>query len=142
MKQNNKNFSNHSVKLLDSIALLSWINDSKGAQTIENILYSAQKNGTKLLMSIISLGEIYQHCIREKNDNFAQEIIDKINLLPIEIKPCSDEIVFEAAKIKAKYSLNYPECFAIATAKQNNAVIVTSNAEFKQVQDLIEIEWI
>ncbi len=50
--------------------------------------------------------------------------------------------VLSAARIKAEYSLSYADCFAAATARKFNAVILTGDPEFKNIEHFVEIEWI
>ena len=50
--------------------------------------------------------------------------------------------VIEAAKIKAEHPLSFADCFAAATAKKNNSVIMTGDPEFKKIEDFVAIEWL
>ena len=34
------------------------------------------------------------------------------------------------------------DCFAVASARKNNAVIMTGDPEFKKIEQLVEIEWL
>jgi len=45
--------------LLDSFAILAWIQDEKGAQQVEDLLYLAQDHKEELLLNIITLGEVF-----------------------------------------------------------------------------------
>lgn len=48
----------------------------------------------------------------------------------------------KAAKIKAGHPSSFADCFAAATAKKNNSVIMTGDPEFKKIEDLVAIEWL
>jgi hypothetical protein len=50
--------------VLDSYAVLAWIQDEPGAQLIEDTLYRAQSNQEELLMNMINLGEVFYRCAR------------------------------------------------------------------------------
>jgi ribonuclease VapC len=50
--------------------------------------------------------------------------------------------VIEAARIKAHHPLSFADCFAVATAARENAIVVTGDPEFKAVEKLVEIEWL
>jgi predicted nucleic acid-binding protein len=50
--------------------------------------------------------------------------------------------VIEAARIKAEYPLSFSDCFAVDTARRENAIILTGDPEFKKVEHLVEIEWL
>jgi predicted nucleic acid-binding protein len=51
-------------------------------------------------------------------------------------------MVIEAAKIKGKYPVSYADAFAIATAIQNKATVVTADPEYKVVAKLVKILWL
>ena len=58
--------------LLDSFAVLAWIQDEKGSHFVEELLYKAQENKEHLILNIINLGEIYYRCARTRDLPFAK----------------------------------------------------------------------
>jgi ribonuclease VapC len=50
--------------------------------------------------------------------------------------------VFQAAEYKAQYAMSYADCFALACAIENSAVLITGDPEFQAVSHLVKIEWI
>ncbi|OGP61983.1 MAG: hypothetical protein A2170_02050, partial [Deltaproteobacteria bacterium RBG_13_53_10] len=107
--------------LLDSFAILAWIQDEKGAQQVEELLYLAQDHKEELLLNIINLGEVFYRCARVRDIPFARDILEKLRLLPIKIYPCPNDLVLEASEIKAKHPIAYADAFAAATALRENA---------------------
>ncbi len=65
-----------------------------------------------------------------------------IEQLPIEVLPVDDDLVKEAAEIKAQYPVAYADAFCIATAIRENGTVVTNDPEFKSVIKLVEIMWL
>jgi predicted nucleic acid-binding protein len=128
--------------ILDSFAVLAWIQDEPGAQTVEDLLYEAQDEAERVLLNIINLGEVYYCCARVQDISFACDIIEKIRLLPVTIYPCPNDLVLEAAAIKAQFPISYADAFIVATAIRENARIVTGDPDFKKVKHLIEIVWL
>lgn len=43
---------------------------------------------------------------------------------------------------EVEYPISYADCFALASALEHSAILVTGDPEFKKVRDLIEILWI
>ena len=127
--------------LLDSYAVLAWIQNESGAQFVEDLLYRARENMDEVVLNIINLGEIYYRCAKVIGIKPAQNLLDNIRLLPIKILPSSNELVLEAAEYKAKYPIAYANAFALATAVREKACIITGDPEFKEVEHLIEIHW-
>jgi predicted nucleic acid-binding protein len=54
----------------------------------------------------------------------------------------SEELLMAAGKFKAKNMIAYVDALAAATAKINNAILITGDPEFKQLNDGINILWI
>lgn len=128
--------------LLDSFAVLAWIQDEEGSQFVEDLLYRAQEHHEEVLLNIINLGEIFYRCARIQDMSSARDILEKINLLPIRIYPCPNELILEAAEIKAQYPIAYPDAFIVATALREEARIITGDPDFKKVEHLVQIEWL
>ena len=61
--------------LLDSYAVLAWIQDEPGAQRVEDLFYAAQKNQEKVLISVINLGEVFYRCARARDLHFAEPLL-------------------------------------------------------------------
>lgn len=128
--------------ILDSFAVLAWIQDEKGAQEVEDLLYEAQDNEEQLILNIINLGEVFYSCARVEDVSFADDILEKIKLLPIKIHSCPNDLVMEASKIKAQYPIAYADAFIVATALRESARIVTGDPDFKKVESLVQIQWL
>lgn len=130
------------IYLLDSFAVLAWLQNENGAQFVEDLLYRARDNKVEVILNIINLGEIYYHCSRVTDIKSANNIIDTIKLLPLKILPCPNDLVFEAAGLKAQYPIAYADAFALATAIREKAYIITGDPEFRLVEHLAEIHWL
>jgi ribonuclease VapC len=62
--------------------------------------------------------------------------------LGIEILSIPNALIFRAAEYKAEFSISYADCFALASALENRAALVTGDPEFKKVEHLIEVVWV
>lgn len=129
-------------KLLDSFAILRWTQKEPGWKKIKNLLELAENGEEELLMSQINLCEIYYKTIRVIGLEQAKKFLETFYLLPITVVHPSDELIWRSGEIKARYSISFADCFAVATAVDHNAMIVTGDSEFKLVEQLVEIEWI
>ena len=128
--------------LLDSFAVLTWIQDEEGAQMVEDLLYGAQRGEEQLIMNIVNVGEVYYRCARIQDLPFARHTLEKIRLLPITIMPCPNELVLHAAEIKAEYPIAYADAFIAATALREDAPVVTGDPEFKKLEHLVRVRWL
>ncbi len=130
------------VFVLDSFALLAYLQDEPAASRIEKLLDNAAKEKCRLILSIINLGEILYITERRGGVVKAQDALALIRQLPIEILSVDEEIVFAAAHIKANHSISYADSFAVATAVQVNATVVTADPEFHSVETIVKLEWL
>ena len=128
--------------LFDSHAILKYSQDEKGADIVEQLLHKAETNSIKTYMSEINLGEVYYQTIRKIGLESAQAYIEQLTQLPFENIPPSSEIIMKASEIKAQHTISFADCFAVATALQFSAAIVTGDSEFKKVENFVEIIWI
>ena len=130
-------------RLLDSFAMLAYLNKEKGFEVVREVMSTAQKSDAPVLMNEINVGESYYILFKKRGPENADYFVDTILAsLPILMVPNSFEDVMAAAKIKAEYPLSFADCFAVMTARKNNAVILTGDPEFKKVEQLVEIEWL
>ena len=94
-------------------------------------------------MNKINIGETYYILARERSSEKADYFINAIlPSLPIRRVSNTFQDVLEAARIKAAYSISFADCFAVATAIREKAVVITGDPEFKKVAHLIEIDWV
>jgi len=137
-----RNVNGKKKSLLDSFAVLAWIQDEEGSQFVEDLLYRAQKQQEEVLLNIVNLGEVFYRSARVQDISFARDILEKLKLLPIRIYPCPNEFILEAAEIKAQYPIAYADAFIVATALREKARIITGDPDFKKVEHLVSIEWL
>ena len=130
-------------RLIDSFALLAYLNKETGFEKVREALAEAQKSGRFLLMNEINVGETYYILFRNRGPEQAQYFLETILVgLPISIVANDFQHIIEAAQIKAKYPLSFADCFAVATAVRERAIIMTGDSEFRKIEGLVEIEWI
>lgn len=128
--------------VLDSFALLAYLQDEPVASRIEKLLDDAAKEKCRLFLSLINLGEILYITERRGGVVKAQDALALIQQLPIQVLSVDEQIVFTAAHIKANYSISYADSFAVATAIQENVAVVTADPEFSSVEAIVNLEWL
>ena len=129
-------------RLLDSFAVLAWMQDEAGADKVEGLLLQAQREQVPLLLTLINLGEVYCRIARQHGHPFAQGVIRQLKALPVELCPCDEDLALRAARIKADFPMAYADAVAVAAAQREEATVVTGDPEFKKVEHLVPIEWL
>lgn len=130
------------VFILDSYALLAYLGGEVGEERVKEILHNASLGERRGLMSLINLGEVVYITERERGLAKAQKVLAIIEQLPIEILPVDRKTVLAAAHIKAQYPIAYADAFAITAAQSHEGIVLTGDAEFNAVKDIVRIEWI
>lgn len=128
--------------VFDSHALLKFFQKEKGYEKVMHILENIRKAGSAKYINAINLGEIIYSTKREFGDQKKLEVLANIERLDFNILPVPDSLIFQAAEYKAQFSISYADCFALASATEHKAVIVTGDPEFKKVAHLVKIIWV
>jgi predicted nucleic acid-binding protein len=124
--------------VLDSFALLAYLQDEPGAQLVQDVLAD---ESAKVFLCTVNLGEVYYITYREKGEAEAEEALLIVEQLPIEEVVPDKELILQAARIKASFAISYADAFVAALAERRQGTIVTGDPEFKQLAHL-SIKWL
>jgi ribonuclease VapC len=132
------------VKVLDSWALMAYLQDEPAAEEVEKILLKAAADEHKLLLCVVNWGEIYYAIARTEGEAVAEQKAADLATLAIELVPVDHDLqlVREAAKLKASKKMAYADCFAAALAKLRGVEVVTGDLEFKEVEGEVKVAWL
>jgi len=130
------------VYLLDSFAFLAYLNNEPGKPRVEAILEQAQNHQCSILMCMINLGEALYIVERRRGFAAAQKTWMLSQSLPIKILEVTNDLVLEAAHIKASHPLSYADAFGVAVAINQKAIVLTGDPEFESVETLVKVEWL
>jgi ribonuclease VapC len=128
--------------VFDSHALLKLFQKEKGYEKVARLLEEIQKSGGTKYINALNIGEIIYITKREFGDQKKLEVFANIERLQFAVLPVPNTMIFQAAEYKAQYSISYADCFALASAIEHKAAIVTGDPEFKKVGHLVEIIWV
>ena len=126
--------------LLDSFAMLAFLNRERGFEKVRSLLRAAEASAEPLLMNEIHIGEVYYVTAKDRSVEHAEEFLRRLETLPIQPISNSFAEVLEAARIKARFPISYADAFAVATAVRMDAVIVTGDPEFDAVSHLVTLD--
>jgi predicted nucleic acid-binding protein len=128
--------------VLDSFALLAFLEGEPGMARVKAVLKDAEKGDCQAFLSWINLGEVLNIIEREQGLRQAREALAYIQSLPIQILEVTPQDILEAAHIKAAHRLSYADAFAVTAALAQGATILTGDPEFKSVEALVSIVWL
>ena len=128
--------------LLDSYALISYLNAERGHESVSEILSQSQQSDRAVRLCIVNYGEVLYHALRTGGKEKERETDELIKILPLDIINIDIALTRQAAYFKAFYKISYADAFAASTAKLFNLTLVTGDKEFKSIEKEIKIEWI
>ena len=131
--------------VIDSYALIGYLENESFSNQIEEILEKAKKGHSRLYLHVIHLGEVYYITLREQGQDLADLAFSRIKAFPVNlVQHIDDKLLLMAATLKANYPISYADSFAAALAKINKCPLLTGDPEFKilEKQGIITIEWL
>ena len=131
--------------VLDSYALIGYLENEHFADRIEKLLKRAKKGGTSLYLDALHLGEVYYITLREQGPNLADLAYSRIKSFPLTfIDTIDEELLLSAATLKANFPISYADSFAAAVARIKNCALLTGDPELKmlETENIIAIEWL
>jgi predicted nucleic acid-binding protein len=134
--------------VLDSWAILAYLQDEPAAERIADMIADAQERGISLLMSVVNAGEVWYTLARRASVKDADETIGNLRQIGVRIVDADWQLTHIAAGYKAKGGISYADCFAAALTKtasgadRRSAVLITGDQEFRQLEKDLTIEWL
>lgn len=128
--------------VLDSFALLAFLEDEPGAERVQQLLAAGEKGRATLAMSLVNWGEVLYALQRSKGAEVREAAIGIIDQLPIDLVPPDRQQARAAADLKARHSVAYADCFAAALARARDAAGVTGDPEFKLLEKEARVVWL
>lgn len=132
------------VYVLDSYALLAYLEAESGSDHVVELLETAKEGRCHLYMCVVNMGEVMYIVERERGLPKAQETLARIDELPIEIVNVDRPLTLAAAHIKMDCLIAYADCFAAALSQLKNAILVTGDPELNKIKPdhNVRIEWL
>ena len=131
---------------LDAFAWLAWLQDEPGAAAVQRWLDQAEGQRAECITSIINLGEAYYRLVRVERRE-AAELLWRMALrgrLPVSVKDATRRRVRRAVELKANHAIAYADAFAVATALEFEATLLTGDPEIKPLENKeeLQVEWL
>lgn len=127
---------NHKRVALDSNLFIYYFEDNpEFAPTIKKIFDKIINGSISAITSVISITETLSYPSPQKvTDGITETFLNFPNIIIMDI---DQQIAFEAASIRRKYSFRLPDSIQLATAKLNKAQVFISNDQrLKQFKEL------
>jgi len=130
-----------STKVVDSWAMVAWVQDELAAPIVESFLQDADSGNIQLLMSWLNVAETFYILAKRKNPKIAEEFLVRLPSLPIRIVLPDEKSIMRAARVKAAHTVAFGDSFAIALAQDEHASVITGDDEIRRCA-LVPVDWI
>ena len=131
--------------VMDSYALIGFLENESFADRVERLLNRAKRGKCVLYLHAIHLGEVYYITMRERGQDLANLVYNRIKAFPVKLIEVIDEdLLLTASFLKASYPISYADSFAAAMAKIKKSTLLTGDPEFEclQKEGILEISWL
>ena len=131
--------------ILDSFAIIAYLNGEEGADEVEELLNRAGEGEIDLFMHAINLGEVFYIVFRKEGEIQAMNVCSEVRRYPVEfVADLSESFLLNAARLKGTYPIAYADAFAVATAIEMDGILVTGDPELRPLEadKKIEVLWL
>ena len=119
------------VYVLDTSAILTYIEDEEGSNFIESLLIKAESDEIDVYLSFITLTEVFYITLQEKDEKEAIRRIDLIKSLKVKIDESTEDINLRAGRLKAKNNISLADAYISALSQTVGGVLVHKDPEFE-----------
>ena len=134
------------AKVLDAWALMGWLQrEDPVTARVRKMFQRAQSRRLDLAMSWINLGEVYYLLAKRHGGAHADQFLSDLPLMPFRGVVPDERTIIGAARWKSQFPISYADAFALETAKQAQAPLVTGDPELKVLAEqypLVKLEWV
>jgi ribonuclease VapC len=129
--------------VLDSSALIRYIDDEPGAERVEELLSACAAGKAELCISAMQWGEVAGNLRKRLGKVQEERILSSVLPSESEIIPLTGDRAVLAAGIKVDRNLSYADSIALELAMSfKDHVLVTADFGFKAVEDLARVEFL
>ena len=134
------------AKVLDAWALMGWLQGEEPVTArVRKMFQRAQSRRLDLAMSWINLGEVYYLLAKRHGDTHADQFLSDLALIPLRPVVPDERTIIGAAQWKSRFPISYADAFALETARQRQARLVTGDPELRLLAErdpLVKLEWV
>jgi predicted nucleic acid-binding protein len=121
--------------VLDTSALLAYIENEEGADEVETLFVNALDSTIEIFISTVTCIEIFYISLQEQGDVVAANRLKLIENLPLTQEPLNQQLTKIVGEIKASKAMSFADSCIAGLAKFKNAVLVHKDPEFEQIEE-------
>jgi len=95
-------------------------------------------------MSMLNVGEVFYLIAKRRGAAMAERFISELPMMPLQTLIPDRKLILSAARLKSRFPISYADAFAVETARQQKASLVTGDPELFELakREPVELVWI
>ena len=133
------------ANVFDSWAILGWLQGEEPARAeVREVLERASRGEIVASMSLINIGEVFYLIAKRRGAASAERFLSELPMMPFQTLLPDRKLILSAARLKSRFPISYADAFAVETARQQKAALVTGDPELFQLakREPIELLWV
>jgi ribonuclease VapC len=131
--------------ILDSWSVLAWIQgEEPAARQTNQALEQAAARKVQLAMCILNMGEVFYTLARTGGMRAARRERPKLLSLPVQLVTVDDDLVWDAAELKARHPVSFADAFCAALARRKELPVMTGDPDFRHLEKrgVVSVRWL
>ncbi len=124
----------HSLHLVDSSGWLEFAADGRLADRFFEYI----EHPDRMILPSIVVYEVYKCLKRDASETLADGIL--VHMGKTKTIPLDDQLAIQAAEVSLAHKLAMADAIVYATARAHHATLVTSDADFKGLPDVVYLK--
>lgn len=129
--------------VLDSSAILRYLDDEAGAARVAEIIKSHLAGSCELLVSALHWGEVAGVTCKVHGERAMELALFRLGAFGFQLVPADSDRAVQAALIKLNCNLPYVDSFGVQLASETKErILVTADFDFKASSRDVKIEFL
>ncbi len=126
------------IFVLDTSAILTFIEVEEGTEEIEGLLIKAEKGEINIFVVFISLLEVFYITMQEKGEDEALRRVKLIQSLPVQVVESNEAFTLKAGSLKATNRMSLADAYIASVALELSGTLVHKDPEFENLKPPVE----
>lgn len=129
--------------VLDSSALLRFLENEAGAERVSDIIKAHLEGSSQVMISAPHWGEVAGITCKKRSQTMMELVLSRLHAFAFVLVPADADRAVRAALIKLKRNIPFVDAFGIElAAEQSDRVFVTADYDFKPASRDVVIEFL
>ena len=129
---------NEKPYILDTSALLTYIEDEDGSDEVEDLLVKAENGEIEIYIAFVSITEVFYITLQEKDETEALRRIKLIQSLAVKFVESYENLNLSAGKLKAANRVSLADSYIAALCQEYRGILVHKDPEFEKMTSSLQ----